>query len=52
MLRQTATHWLARGAVVLTALVAAQPVLAQEDFYAGKTIELVIGFAPGGGNDL
>ncbi len=52
MLRQTAMHWLARGAVVLTALVAAQPVLAQDDFYAGKTIELVIGFAPGGGNDL
>lgn len=52
MFSDTALSWIAGGAVVLGALGAIQPALAQEDFYAGKTIELIIGFAPGGGNDL
>ncbi|RDE09038.1 Bug family tripartite tricarboxylate transporter substrate binding protein [Pelagibacterium lacus] len=52
MFSDTALSWIAGGAVVLGALGATQPAFAQEDFYAGKTIELIIGFAPGGGNDL
>lgn len=44
--------WLARGFTVVGVIFATQTAFAQEDFYAGKTIQLVIGFAPGGGNDL
>src|SRR6185437_13094117 len=31
---------------------ATQPVHAQSDFFAGKTINLLVGFGPGGANDV
>ena len=45
-----------RALAVLSAMVgsmgAASPSIAQEDFYKGRTINLYIGFAPGGSYDL
>jgi tripartite-type tricarboxylate transporter receptor subunit TctC len=38
--------------LVASALAAGVPAHAQENFYAGKTISMVVGFPPGGGNDL
>ena len=42
------------SSVALMALVADQPARAQDaaSFYKGKTINIVVGFAPGGGSDL
>ena len=43
------------GALVVAIGLAASPALAQssvENFYRGETIDLVIGFSPGGGYDL
>jgi tripartite-type tricarboxylate transporter receptor subunit TctC len=37
--------------VVLTLSVQTLPVFAQENFYKGKTIRLIVGLAPGGGFD-
>jgi tripartite-type tricarboxylate transporter receptor subunit TctC len=37
--------------VVLTLFVQTLPVFAQENFYKGKTIRLIVGLAPGGGFD-
>jgi tripartite-type tricarboxylate transporter receptor subunit TctC len=43
----------AAGAVVAASLVAQpQPARAQSDFYAGKTIKLIVGASAGGGYDL
>lgn len=43
-------------ALIATVLASLNPALAQadevEDFYKGKTVELQIGFGPGGGNDV
>ena len=39
-------------ALIAGALGATSPALAQEDFYKGRTINLYIGFAPGGSYDL
>ena len=36
----------------LAAMVAASPAAAETDFYAGKTIQLLIGFSAGGGYDI
>ncbi|HEY3153785.1 MAG TPA: hypothetical protein VGK65_19150, partial [Candidatus Binatia bacterium] len=36
---------------VLTLAVQTLPVFAQENFYKGKTIRLIVGLAPGGGFD-
>jgi tripartite-type tricarboxylate transporter receptor subunit TctC len=33
-------------------LIAAAPVLAQEPFFKGKTIRIIVGFSPGGGYDV
>ncbi len=44
--------WLALG---LTALASALPAAAQDpvaDFYKGKTLRIIIGYAPGGGYDI
>jgi tripartite-type tricarboxylate transporter receptor subunit TctC len=37
---------------VCTVLAAARPAAAQDDFFAGKTIQMLIGFSSGGGYDL
>src|SRR5262249_49532442 len=37
-------------ALVLRTLV--RPACAQDDFYKGKTITIVVGFSPGGGYDV
>ena len=39
------------AAIAVAALLAAQPALAQQPFYAGKTITITIGFGPGGAYD-
>jgi tripartite-type tricarboxylate transporter receptor subunit TctC len=39
------------AAIAVTALFVAQPALAQQPFYAGKTITITIGFGPGGAYD-
>jgi len=39
------------AAVLVLALGSASVSFAQSDFYEGKTIELVVGFSPGGGTD-
>jgi tripartite-type tricarboxylate transporter receptor subunit TctC len=39
------------AAIAVVALLAAQPALAQQPFYAGKTITITIGFGPGGAYD-
>ena len=43
-----------RVLAVIPALVASAPAVAQtlEQFYRGKTIEMIIGYAPGGSNDI
>jgi tripartite-type tricarboxylate transporter receptor subunit TctC len=38
-------------AVVFLALSLAEPVSAQEPFYKGKLVRIVVGYAPGGGFD-
>jgi tripartite-type tricarboxylate transporter receptor subunit TctC len=44
--------WNARyAALAVAALVAAEPALAQQPFYAGKAITITIGFGPGGAYD-
>jgi tripartite-type tricarboxylate transporter receptor subunit TctC len=43
---------LGAAALIVGALGLASPALAQEDFYKGRTINLYIGFAPGGSYDL
>ncbi|HEX2726653.1 MAG TPA: tripartite tricarboxylate transporter substrate-binding protein [Beijerinckiaceae bacterium] len=35
----------------LAALACAGPAAAQDDFYKGKTVEIIVGFGPGGGYD-
>lgn len=40
------------AAAVVTGFGAAAPALAQEDFFKGRTINLYIGFSPGGSYDL
>lgn len=37
--------------LIAAALAASAPAMAQSDFYDGKRIELVVPYAPGGGND-
>jgi tripartite-type tricarboxylate transporter receptor subunit TctC len=37
--------------IALTLAIQTLPVFAQEDFYKGKTIRLIVGLAPGGGFD-
>lgn len=39
-------------AIVASALLAVQPTYGQTDFYAGKTIRLIVGASSGGGYDL
>jgi tripartite-type tricarboxylate transporter receptor subunit TctC len=42
-----------RFALLLTVLlIAAIPVLAQESYFKGRTIRIVVGFSPGGGYDV
>lgn len=48
---------LARGMAFATALfcglgILAHQTMAQEDFYKGKSIEIIIGYPPGGSNDV
>ena len=38
-------------ALTLAAVLAAAPGVAAEEFYAGKTLTVIVGFAPGGGVD-
>jgi tripartite-type tricarboxylate transporter receptor subunit TctC len=38
-------------AATLAATLAGAPAVAAEDFYAGKTLTVIVGFAPGGGVD-
>ena len=44
--------WAALGCAALTIAAAAAPALAQSDYYAGKTITLLVGGNPGGGYDV
>lgn len=39
-------------AVMLAVCLTGGAAMAQDDFYAGKTIRILVGFAPGGGYDL
>lgn len=43
---------LAVGAVALSVVLVATPAPAAEPYYAGKTIEIVVPFGPGGGTDV
>jgi tripartite-type tricarboxylate transporter receptor subunit TctC len=47
-------HWTRYMLVVATCAVISGPVHAQsvEQFYAGKTMELIVGYPPGGSNDV
>ncbi|MDB5597305.1 MAG: tripartite tricarboxylate transporter family receptor [Hyphomicrobiales bacterium] len=49
-----AIHWTSYMLAVATCTVIAGPVRAQsvEQFYAGKTMELIVGYPPGGSNDV
>ena len=48
----TAKHWMTGAVALAMALGAAVPVLAApDDFYAGKTVSVIVGFSPGGGYD-
>ncbi len=38
--------------LVIALLIPAAPVLAQEPFFKGKTIRIIVGFSPGGGYDV
>ena len=51
LIKQTIAAFLLSAGVGLVGLAFAPPVRA-EDFYAGKKIDLYIGFGPGGGYDL
>jgi tripartite-type tricarboxylate transporter receptor subunit TctC len=42
---------LSRASVILALAIPTIPASAQEDFYRGKTIRLIVGLAPGGGFD-
>jgi tripartite-type tricarboxylate transporter receptor subunit TctC len=42
---------LAISLVALATLAYAGPAAAQDDFYKGKTVEIIVGFGPGGGYD-
>lgn len=50
--RRWPRRWPTVWAFVLIALLAATSVAAQESFFAGKTIRIVVGFSPGGGYDV
>ena len=43
---------LARAAALICLSQQATPGEAQEPFYAGKTLKIVVGFPPGGGYDI
>lgn len=48
-------NWIRAGLLALAAMVTTQRALAQDpiaDFYKGKTMRIVIGYAPGGGYDI
>lgn len=40
------------AAIAIAATIIAPPAVAEDNFYAGKTIQLLIGFSAGGGYDL
>jgi tripartite-type tricarboxylate transporter receptor subunit TctC len=42
----------ALGAACIASIVLCGPAIAEDDFYKGKTISIVVGFGPGGGYDL
>ena len=48
----TRIRWLLGSMVVIALLASAMRTAAADDFYKGKTIRFVVGFAPGGGYDL
>ena len=54
--RTGAPTWKACAASVALALAAATPpdaaIAQDENFYAGKTLTLIVGFSPGGGYDI
>src|SRR6476620_9642902 len=43
-------EWMRFG--LAACVLGASPALAQEPFYKGKTINIIVGFGPGGGYDL
>ncbi|HWG05839.1 MAG TPA: hypothetical protein VG271_12570, partial [Beijerinckiaceae bacterium] len=44
-------HWLTAAAGVVAVLSAVPAIAADNDFYAGKTVSVIVGFSPGGGYD-
>jgi tripartite-type tricarboxylate transporter receptor subunit TctC len=49
---KTKLHWLTGSLAAFALLVGAIPELSADEFYKGKTIRFVVGFAAGGGYDL
>ena len=45
------TSGCAAGSAMAAAILATAPAMAQAPFYQGKTIQIVVGFGPGGGYD-
>lgn len=50
-MRRQALRWLRAIAIALLLSTLAKPIFAQDSFYKGKTIRLIVGLAPGGGFD-
>jgi tripartite-type tricarboxylate transporter receptor subunit TctC len=50
-MQRTARRWLTVASFAAAFLCAASPIAAQEKFFEGKTIRIIVGFSPGGGFD-
>jgi tripartite-type tricarboxylate transporter receptor subunit TctC len=46
------THSLVFAAAIIVAVLVAAPIFAQEGYFKGKTIRIVVGFSAGGGYDV
>ncbi len=51
-MRQSRSGWIVSALAALLAAVAASPAQAQSNFYAGKSINLAVGYTSGGGYDV
>jgi tripartite-type tricarboxylate transporter receptor subunit TctC len=51
IMRRTVRRWLERATFAAVSLFIAFPSIAQDRFFEGKTIRIIVGFSPGGGFD-
>ena len=50
-MQRTVRRWLEQAAFAAVSLFIAFPSIAQDNFFGGKTIRIVVGFPPGSGFD-